>query len=64
MIVNCEFSGEEFDIPTEDSDRSPKIIPWDFTHQQKNVLISNKGNVKKEDLIWFGIETVPIQNDD
>ena len=59
----CEYSDEEFDVPSDESDNSAKCIPWDSTRELKNVLIINKGYVKKEDLTEFGLETLSIQND-
>ena len=53
----------EFDIPTDDSD-SVKTVRGGISHQDKNVLINNKGKVKEEDFSDFGIETVQINHNE
>ena len=47
---------DESEVPTEDSIKSVRL---GISHQQDNVLISNKGKVKQEDFFEFGIHTVP-----
>ena len=64
MKQSFEELNEEYEIPTEDSDSNSKLIPSDITHDQKNVLMINKGAVKEEDFIDFGIQTVPFQKDE
>ena len=63
MKKQYDISDEEFEVPTEDSDENAKVIPWHINHDSKNSLMINKGKVKEEDLTYFGIETLPIQND-
>ena len=53
---------DESEIPIEDSD-SIKSVRLGISHQHNNILINNKGRIKEEDLLKFGIETVSDNSD-